>query len=76
MILVGFNLHGRIPGHPQVGRVRSVELSLRARRGKADHEAETLRFNLSLGGTVEPNGWNPMVNRCLTNMLNQWLSNV
>jgi hypothetical protein len=58
MILVGFNLHGRIPGHPQVGRVRSVELSLRARRGKADHEAETLRFNLSLGGTVER--WNPM----------------
>ena len=34
---------------PQVGRVRSLELSLRARRGKADHEAETLRFNLRLG---------------------------
>jgi len=32
-----------------VGRVRSVELSLRARRGKADHEAETLRFNLISG---------------------------
>jgi len=32
-----------------VSRVRSVELSLRARRGKADHEAETLRFNLISG---------------------------
>eukprot|EP00438_Fugacium_kawagutii_P035707 Skav234666 [mRNA] locus=scaffold1131:345340:356029:- [translate_table: standard] len=44
----------------QVGRVRSVELSLRARRGKADHEAETLRFNLRLGAG-ERNGLKALV---------------
>eukprot|EP00913_Durusdinium_trenchii_P008671 g8144.t1 len=32
-----------------VGRVRSIELSLRARRGKAGHEAETLRADLISG---------------------------